>query len=239
MATRPEGRSGKGGAALRLTLGVAWAALLATPMVRVAGQSADDTSQAFRDKLARLGIPVGSVVAVTHTKRYVLVDTHVNPSAGVLYVLSDRGDRVVAELPGWVLRVLPNGVVVYYRNEVHFAPTHSAEVWTWDPVTHRDARLYPNEPYDSVRRAYVDSVRSIYARVDEGWFRAANHHKDPTRFDSSVGDTIMVADSGKTVVFAMRFGGGEGTPAETPRLDVMVTCRGVGTKRQRCTEARR
>jgi len=132
--------------------------------------------------------------------------------------------------------VLPTDIVLYHRNNVHFAPTHWAELWTWDPATGRDTRLYPNAPADSLRRAYVDTVRSIYRRVGEEWFRANNHHKDPQRFDTRVGDTIVVAPSGRTIAFMMTFGGGEGTPAATPPLEVAVLCRAVGTTRSQCRE---
>jgi hypothetical protein len=184
------------------------------------------------------GVPAGSVGAlmgVHHSRRNILIDTHVNPSAGTIVVLSRSLARVTS-LPGWVLRVLPTDVVLYHRSSVHFAPTHSAELWTWDPATHRDARLYPNAPYDSVRRAYVDTVRAIYERVGPSWFRANDHHMDPERFDSRLGDAVVVAPSGRTLAFTMMFGGGEGTPAETPHPEVAVVCRGVGSVRARCVE---
>jgi len=178
---------------------------------------------------------VGALMGIQHTRRNILVDTHVNPSAGTIVVLSRTLARV-ASLPGWVLRVLPTDVVLYQRNTVHFAPTHWAELWTWDPVTRRDARLYPTAPYDSVRRAYVDTVRAIYRRIGAGWFRAHNHHGAPARFDTRLGDTVVVAPSGRALAFMVTFGGGEGTPAETPRLEVAVVCRGVGMVQARCRE---
>jgi hypothetical protein len=171
--------------------------------MHVAAQSADDTSQAFYGKLAARGIAVGSVMAIHRTKRYVLVDTHVNPSAGRLYVLSRDADRLVTELEGWVLRVLPNDVVLYHRNQVHFAPTHSAELWTWDPATHRDTQLYSSKP-----------------------------------FDTHIGDSIVVTESGRTIAFPIVFDSGDATREARPSREVVVTCRGVGTKRARCTEQR-
>jgi hypothetical protein len=203
MATRPEGIF-KGAVARWLTLGVGWLALPLVPVMHVAAQSADDTSQAFREKLVARGIAVGSVMAMHRTKQYVLVDTHVNPSAGRLYVLSHNAERVVTELPGWVLRVLPNDVVLYHRNQVHFAPTHSAELWTWDPATRRHAQLYSSKP-----------------------------------FDTHIGDSIVVRESGRTIAFPIVFDAGDGARnAKAPR-EIVVTCRGVGTKRARCTEQAR
>ena len=178
---------------------------------------------------------VGSILKIHHTGPHILLDTHQSPSAGTVIVLS-RSLVPVATLPGWVIQTLPTGTVLYQRSTVHFAPTHAAELWTWNPVTKRDVRLYPVAPADSVRRAYADTVRSIYGRVGETWFRERNHHMDPARFDSRLVDSVMVSESGRELSFVVRFGGGEGTPAETPTLDVAVHCRRVGSSAARCSE---
>ena len=196
---------------------------------------AQATNDSLRRAMAAEGIPIESVIAVHRTPRHILVDTHINPSAGTIVVLS-RDWKPVTTLPGWVLRVLPGGTILYHRNNVHFAPTHWAELWTWDPETSRDTRLYPNPPWDSIRRAYVDTVKAIYRRAGPAWFKANNHHMDAERFDTRLGDTVVVSPSGGALAFAIAFGGGEGSPAATPSLDVAVACRDVGTKRQRCVE---
>ena len=59
---------------------------------------------------------------------------------------------------------------------------------------------------------------------------------DAERFDTRLGDTVVVARSGRAIAFPITFGGGEGTPAATPTLDVVVVCRDVGTERARCVE---
>jgi hypothetical protein len=207
----------------------------ASESLRAQSSASADTSKPLRRALAAQGIALESVVAVQRTARNVVVDTHVNPSAGHIVVLT-RDLAPVTTLSGWTLRLLPDGTILYHRSSVHFAPTHWAEVWTWNPVTRRDARLYPNTPWDSIRRTYVDTVRAIYRRVGADWFRANNHHMDADRFDTRLGDTIVVASSGRTLAFPITFGGGAGTPAATPPLDVVVVCRAVATKRSRCTE---
>ena len=205
-------------------------------VLAVAGPArAQATNDSLRRAMAAEGIPVESVIAVHRTPRHILVDTHINPSAGTIVVLSHDW-KPITTLPGWVLRILPGGTVLYQRNNVHFAPTHWAELWTWDPATNRDTRLYPNAPWDSVRRAYVDTVKAIYQRAGPAWFKANNHHMDAERFDTRLGDTVVVSPSGRAIAFAISFGGSEGSPAATPPLEVVVACRGVGTKRQRCSE---
>jgi hypothetical protein len=108
------------------------------------------------------------------TGRYLFTDTHINPSAGTLVVLT-RGRTKVAELPGWLLGVTGSDVVIYHRNQVHFAPSHRVEIWTFDPVTRRDARLYPSRPAESgPDTRLIDSVvvdrarRSATFRVQVG-----------------------------------------------------------------------
>ena len=179
---------------------------------------------------------IGTVLRIHHSDRHVLLDTHRNPSAGMIIVLS-RQLTPVAALDGWVLRVLTAGVVLYHRSSVHFAPTHSAELWTWDGATGRDLRLYPGVPPDSVRRAYIDTVEAIYRRTGEAWFRANNHHMGPVRFDSRLLDSVTVGPTGRDMTFVVRFGGGDGTPAATPTLDVVVRCRDVGLRSARCSDA--
>jgi hypothetical protein len=177
----------------------------------------------------------GSVVAIRHTARHILIDTHVNPSAGVLVVLS-RALEPVAELDGWLLRVMSAGVVLYHRSQVHFAATHPVELWTWNEETGRHALLYPTPPHGAVRRRYIETTRALYARLGERWFREHNHHMDPERFGSRLLDTLITNQAATDVAFVIRFGEGDGSPSDPPPLDVVVTCRGVTGRRADCAE---
>ncbi|HUQ83449.1 MAG TPA: hypothetical protein VM076_20005 [Gemmatimonadaceae bacterium] len=114
------------------------------------------------------------VMATTRTPggRFVYVDHHVNPSAGRLVVVTSRR-KAVTELPGWLLGIVGDDIAVYHRNQVHFAATRPAEVWTYDPTTGRDARLYPDKPeeIDSRLRDLVvtDRVRrTVEFRFERG-----------------------------------------------------------------------
>lgn len=215
---------------------VAAVVLMLSPISPTRAQSTSPIdSVTLRRVLAAEGIDARSLVGIRETGHNILVDTHINPSAGTIVVLN-REKKRVRTLPGWVLRVLPGDVVLYHRNSVHFAPIHWVELWTWDPVTGRNARLYPNAPYDSVRRAYIDTVAAIYRRVGKAWFTANNHHMDPTKLDTRLSDSIVVAPKGGTLSFTIVFGSGDGTPAATPEMNVAVVCQDVATKRARCVE---
>ena len=175
---------------------------------------------------------LGSLVRVSHTSRYLLMDTHRTPSAGTLLVLS-RTLQPIAALDGWLAVALAGGIVMYQHSMVHFAPTHAAELWSFDPRSGQNARLYPTRPYQPVRRAYIERVRSIYARVGEDWFRVNDHHMDPELFDSSFRPPYATGKSTTTIAFVATFGGRDRTPSSTPVLDVLVVCDVQAT---RCAE---
>jgi len=178
----------------------------------------------------------GSVLAIRHTALQIFLDTHLNPSAGILVVLS-RALQPVAELEGWLLRTLPAGVVLYHRNQVHFASTHPVELWTWNAVDGRDRLLYPATPYGAVRRRYLETTRALYARLGEDWFREHNYNMDPEQFGGRLGDTLVTNQAGSDAAFVVRFGEDNGLAADPPPLEVVVTCRGITTTKPVCTEA--
>ena len=178
---------------------------------------------------------VGSVLGIQHSADRIFLDTHTNPSAGTVIVL-DRVLRPLAALDGWLLALLPSGRVFYQRSMPHFVATHPAELWTWDPQTSRDTRVYPSEPYDSVRLRYIAATRQVYERLGEAWFQAHNHSMDAEQFGSSIRSRIRTDPAGSTAVFLVQFGEDADSPARTPLLDVVVTCRGAGTEQVRCTE---
>lgn len=176
---------------------------------------------------------VGSILDVHHSAQHVYLDTHSSPSAGRLIVLT-RALAPVQRLDGWLLRLVSNRWVIYHKNQVHFAPTHSTELWVYDATTGADRALYPRRPFGPVRRRYVDSTRALFAQVGEGWFRTRNHHMDPERFDSEMIDTL-VSDA-TSAAFIMRFGDARGGPPGTRVIHVMVTCRNIGSGGAQCVE---
>ncbi len=178
---------------------------------------------------------VGSVLDVQHSADQIFLDTHTNPSAGTVIVL-DRALRPLAALDGWLLALLPSGRIFYHRSMPHFLAAHPAELWTWDPHTSRDIRVYPGEPYDSVRLSYIAATRQAYERLGEAWFQAHNHPMDAEHFGSSITSRIRTDPTGSTAVFLVQFGEDDDSPTRTPLLDVVVSCRGAGTEQVRCRE---
>ena len=180
---------------------------------------------------------LGSITQLSRVSDYLYVDSHLNPSAGTVLILTRATLEPVGRLPGWTQLLLPSGFVVYERGGPHFAPTYSAELWGFDPRSGRRHLIYPRPPYDSLRTAYIQEVTRIYGELGEDWFREHNHPMDPERFDSRV--LAVASDSVDELAVAMRFGTSSQTPAATPVMEVIVLCAEVQAAEPRCTEVSR
>jgi hypothetical protein len=173
---------------------------------------------------------VGSIMRVGHTRHHLLLDAHINPSAGTLLVLS-RALEPKALLYGFSLFALPNDSIVYDRSQVHFAPTHWVEIFMYDPASGVDRQIYPLKPYDQPRLAFMREMKKAYDRAGEAFCRENNHHCNPELFDSSWGSSWVVDREAGTFAFLVRFGTGDiGRRPQWPDdkvapRDVIVTCR--------------
>ncbi|HKS07650.1 MAG TPA: hypothetical protein VJR92_15215 [Gemmatimonadaceae bacterium] len=178
---------------------------------------------------------LGAVMRIRHTTSQIYIDTHISPSAGAILVLARQDLRVRKTLYGWSLALLADEVLLYHRSMVHFAPTHSAELWRYDPRTGSDSKLVPLRPPESIRERYVRLVRTIWSNIGEDWFRKNNHHMDPERFDNVLRDSIVVSESGRTFAGIFVWGGGIGT-AKTPLVEIALHCRAPEGAPFRCIE---
>ena len=191
----------------------------------------DKRSKVWKHTSTPRDILMGSLSQIIHTQNHFYIDTHLNPSAGGLVVV-DKDLKTVSVLFGWLIKILPDESVIYHRGQVHFAPTHPAELWVYDR-NGRDRRLYPNPPYQPVRQTYIQTVKRIYDEKGEPWFRENNHHGDPTAFDSAI-DNVVVNAVTESVGFIATFGGDGQVP--TPAQDVLVVCRNIEALTAACTE---
>jgi len=142
-----------------------------------------------------------------------LVRAHVNPSAECTIAVGwDLAVRGV--LGGWPVIALPDGRIVYQRNQVHFAAVHPVELGLWDPWSGAggDVALYPREPYQAVRRAHVARMRAVYTEV---WCRPRNHPCDPDRFDERLVGDVVTDARGDALAFVVAWedAGGAGDAA--------------------------
>jgi len=145
---------------------------------------------------------LGSGVSIRASTHGFYVGTHLNPSAGCTIVLS-RDLAVQRVLTGWLLAVFGDGTVVYQRSQVHFAPTHYAEVWLYDRTRGRDLQIYPLKPYQRIRTEHINRVRRVYG--NEAWCRAHNHHCDPELFDNFITGDVAINNATSALAFQASF----------------------------------
>ncbi len=144
----------------------------------------------------------GSVTDAHAGRDHVYLDIHLSPSAGCLLVLS-RDLAVRVALRGWFLGVFRDGTIVYHRSQVHFAPTHPAEVALYDVRRRQDRTILPMPPHQPARQAHIERLRPVYA--DQAWCAARNHHCDPERFDSRLVGRPALDDATGALAFVVAF----------------------------------
>jgi hypothetical protein len=171
-------------------------------------------------------IGVGSITSVKRTPRYIYLDSHINPSAGRLIVLS-RDLKLRKALYGREVASFGIETLVYEHSEIHFAPTHFVEMSVFNAGTLEDKQIYPPKPFQPVRKEFIERVSQAYKQRGEEWFRINNHYMDPELFDSSAGE-VTVAVSAKTIEFLVVFGDpprsrGDDYPVSFSE-QVVVTC---------------
>lgn len=145
---------------------------------------------------------LGSVTRIYSSDRAFYLDTHLNPSAGCLMILS-RDLAVQKSLYGWFLAAFGDGSVVYHNSEIHFAPTHHAEISVYDRKQNRDVKIYPMKPYQRIRTGHINKVRVAWS--DEAWCREHNHHCNPELFDNDVRPPIFLNDATSSIAFVAAF----------------------------------
>jgi hypothetical protein len=144
----------------------------------------------------------GSVTAIRSSVHGFYVDTHRNPSAGCTIVLT-HDLAVRTTLYGWFLNVFGDGTVVYHNSQLHFAPTHYAEMSIYHPERSSRVKMYPMKPYQRIRTEHINKVRAVYR--DEQWCRARNHHCDPERFDNHLAGRVEISDATGALAFVIKF----------------------------------
>src|SRR5437867_11113123 len=188
--------------------------------------SADKVSGRVRYAAVPAGIS-GSISKILPAKAYLYISTHLNPSAGNMFVLT-RDLKVQRELYGYPEAVLASDSIVFHNSQIHFAPTHIAELSVYDPIREIEIRIYPPMKPDAARLDFIGRVRAAYAARGADWFRINNHHMDPERFDSSL-VALVVDETAHTLSFLVRYDNpiNDSADPRASREDVVATCTGM------------
>jgi hypothetical protein len=145
----------------------------------------------------------GSVLSVQAAGNRLFLETHINPSAGCLLVLSAEF-KLEASLYGWLLGRLGEDRLVYQRSEVHFAPIHPAEIALFDLRTKRDVAIFPPKPDSSIRQARTLQLRDFY-KGNEEWCNKKNDPCDPKHFDSTVQGPVATSGTDAALAFLISY----------------------------------
>jgi hypothetical protein len=145
----------------------------------------------------------GSVLSITAVGRRLILDTHINPSAGCLLVLSPNLE-LETSLFGWLVGRLGEDELVYHRSEIHFAPVHTAEIAVYDLRTKRDATIFPHKPEQAVRRARIAQLTEFY-RTRENWCQKWDDPCDPESFDSELIGAVKSNEAGQALAFVISY----------------------------------
>ena len=145
----------------------------------------------------------GSVLSVHALPDAFLLETHINPSAGCLLVVS-RNLQFRAALYGWYLAAFGDGLTVFQRSEVHFASVHPAELAVYNARTGQEMPLFPRKPFQAIRSAYGAKLAEFY-RTHEDWCMRNNHPCDPESMDSSVVGEVATSAQEHALAFVISY----------------------------------
>lgn len=145
----------------------------------------------------------GSILNIQAFGGRVFLDTHINPSAGCLLVLS-TDLKIEASLYGWLVGQLGADILLYHRSEVHFAPVHPTEIALYDLRSKRDETIFPPKVPTAVRQERTSQLREFY-KSNPGWCQKNNDPCDPEYFDSDLEGEIAASESEFAVAFLISY----------------------------------
>jgi hypothetical protein len=204
----------------------------------------------MRDIAAPTDQDFGSVVEIVALPSHICIHTHLTPSAGRLVVLN-RDLTVDTVLDGWIFKTLPDDLIVFERNMVHFAPAHPEALGVYDPRTHRATTLYPTAGGPATglvdinpalhndspaRRAFVDLLTPLMKTAASR--EASPYGWDPQWFDVTLSaESASYSASTDTLEFHAIFDMGRLPPDLQPaKKTVLVTCRPMRQPARTCAE---
>jgi len=159
-----------------------------------------------RAKVERIEIDtecLGSILGIQSSAGHLFLNTHINPSAGCVLVLSAEL-KLQVSLYGWVVGHLGEDALVYHRSEVHFAPVHPAEIAIYDLRSKRDITIFPPKPESPIRQARSAQLAEFY-KVNKDWCTKNDDPCDPESFDSELGEKVATNDSQAALAFLISY----------------------------------
>jgi hypothetical protein len=95
------------------------------------------------------------MLEIRRARQWWYLTGHSSPSAAPTLVLS-ADLRLLHELKGRLMLVLPDARLVYQDNMVHFASAHPASLSLFNPATGQNVRVFPSKPDEVEGDVLVD-----------------------------------------------------------------------------------
>ncbi|MBW8016508.1 MAG: M48 family metalloprotease [Planctomycetes bacterium] len=154
-------------------------------------------------KAVRYFIP-NQIERIDYVNDYIYLGIHSNPSAGYTFVLT-KDLKFQTALFGNAKEIFDDDTLVYRNGQVHFAPTHSAEMSIYNPHNKTDRKIYPSKPYSKVRAEHIRKVKAAYEERSEEWFMQHNHHGDPERFNNHLKGEVTIDNEKRSLSFVIAY----------------------------------
>jgi len=165
---------------------------------------------------------MGSALAILEKDGFITIDTHINPSAGCLLVLT-ADLSFNAELRGWAL-VRINGKIIFEESMIHFASTHPARLSLYDPRQRKIVPIYPAR-VDAARQQFSAELKKHLPSSE--WCAQQNNPCDPESFTTDI-DHVTVREQERSFAFDARmdaYGFGEDAVRSVQPKTIHYVCR--------------
>ena len=143
----------------------------------------------------------GSALEIFEQAGFLLVETHINPSASCTLVL-DASLKVRRTLFGWRLAQLGPNTMLMHEDRVHFVSTHSARLAVVDLGRNETQEVYPPDG-DPLRAAYSKDLKSHLPPQET--CAARNWGCDPDTFEEDLVNPVFADASTGRFAFVMTY----------------------------------
>jgi hypothetical protein len=124
---------------------------------------------------------MGSALSISEKDGFIAINTHINPSAGCVLILTSELSFSAALWGGARARV--DGYLLVDGNMIHFAPTHPASLAVYNPRQKQLSLIYPAK-IDPARHQFSAELQGHLASED--WCRQQNNACDPKIFSTDI-----------------------------------------------------
>lgn len=133
---------------------------------------------------------LGSILALEFYRGFVYINTHINPSAGCVIILSESLKFKAAE-SGWTLGFIGAEYAIIKRSEVHFMSVFPLHIGVFDLKRNKATEVYPF-PNDPQRRLFS---RLIGPHISPKWCAQVAAQCDPQNFNVFASKVIVNEDA--------------------------------------------